>query len=313
MMLDPSLFLEADLEGVCMQAVEARLSRVPASRLHEPRVQAGLVQALAELSPRLVELGERALSLLARPPHLCVLRGTRFTQLSEGSRRVYIAALSSLLGHVSDDNRFSSRSGVVADEVRPLEPSGSDVTYTLGACEIHSDESSKPRPEDIVALWCVRPAEAGGASLVWSMRDVQARLAASSNGPGLLDLLRSHCFPFGGKLRQPPRVLLAPILFGEDGVRFRLGAIRDAFEVLRREPAPLERAALESFLAALAQAPAYEYRLESGEALLVMNRRTLHSRTDFSDTARLLLRTRCFNDRLSNSHQDTRVTWLQAL
>ena len=217
--------------------------------------------------------------------------------------------MSLLLGDLSHSNVSDDKSGKVVELVRPLQNEGRDVTYTLGACEPHADESSKPAPEDVACLWCVKQARWGGATVIWPSRKLMSVIASMRDGDVLLRLLRTKRFPFGGKLRQPPRDLMSPILFGEDGIRFRLGTIEDAFAVLKQEPDSEQSLALHALLGAIRSTTPFGWRLVPGEALIVLNRRVLHAREDFDDTERCLIRTRLYNPRLSNSPCERGVSW----
>ena len=289
--------------------VDARLTARDAARAAaQARAAGSAVGALAGSSV-FADLQGRILELLSSATPCCVLRGTRFLELPAADRQPYVATLALLLGVVSDSNVFSERSGAFVDEVRPSDPASKDVTFQLGACEAHADESSKERPEDVVALWCVRPAGWGGSSLLWLTPDVTAGIAEQHAGDDLIEVLRRPDFLFGGKLRQPPRILKAPILFGKDGVRYRLGTIQDAAEVTNRPLRDDQQAAIRALTIATRTVLPYQHPLAAGEALVWMNRRALHSRTDFDDRHRLLYRTRCFNDQLTN-RADDQVEWL---
>jgi Taurine catabolism dioxygenase TauD, TfdA family len=252
---------------------------------------------------------KQVFDLLSSSPHACVVRNAGFAGLPAPQRGEYVKAIAHLFGEISDNNRFSARSNVFVDEVKPTEPGSRDVTFTLGACEAHSDESSKLVPEDIVILWCVRPARDGGASCVWPASDLEAFVRARPGGQELVAVLREPGFPFGGRLRNPPRVLRAPILFGTDGIRFRLGSLRDGLEVTGQELAGPHKQALAEMIQAIEAIDPFCNALEADDLLIMLNRRVLHSRTDFTDRDRLLLRTRCFNDTVSNRAQDN-ARWL---
>lgn len=252
---------------------------------------------------------KQVFDLLAISPHACVVRNAGFAWLPLSWRGEYVKAVARLFGTISDNNRFSAHSNVFVDEVKPTDPGGKDVTFTLGACEAHSDESSKLVPEDIVLLSCVRPARDGGASCVWPASDLEAFVRARPGGRDLVEVLREPSFPFGGRLRNPPRVLRAPILFGADGIRFRLGSLEDGLEVTGQELAGPRKQALAELMHAIEAIDPFRNALEADDLLIMLNRRVLHSRTDFTDRDRLLLRTRCFNDAVSNRAQDN-ARWL---
>lgn len=240
-----------------------------------------------------------------------VLRGTRFMDVPDDHRRQYISALSSLFGSPSDSNVDSDRSGTYVDAVVPSDPSSRDVTVQLGECEAHADESSKLQPEDVVALWCARPAsDGGGESELWPTTSIRAWIL-ERYGEHVVEDLRRPQFHFGGKLRQPPRVLRAPILFGEEGVRFRRGTLEDAIDVLSEKPGEHLVRAIDAVSSSTNELEPFRYAMSAGDAVVWMNRKFLHARTDFTDTERLLYRTRCYNEALSNSNDDT-AEWVSA-
>jgi hypothetical protein len=269
-----------------------------------------LESAFTDVEEELLNFKKDVLNALSCPLHACIVRSTHLVDLKDPDlMRSYVTALTSFFGRVSDNNRFSEQSGVFVDMVQPTDPRGQDLTFRLGQCEPHSDESSKRLPEDIVILWCVRPADSGGASKIWTSTLLQAEMRLHQAGDQFLKILYEPEFLFGGRLRVPRRVLKAPILFGVDGIRFRLGTILDGHDVSRRPLLLRQQQALRALLAAIHEVEPCEYTLQPGEALFILNRRTLHARTSFSDCQRLLLRTRCFCDEISNSNFD-QAQWL---
>jgi hypothetical protein len=219
------LFFDVGLDADDIAAVR-RLAKAYVD-LADDDARTALGAALRHAVPRWSRCVSRILDCLARPPYFCVLRRSAWVDLPVEDLHKTVTALASPLGCMSDDNAYRTRSGIFADDVRPLDPTSLDVTYSFD-CEVHSDESSKPTPEDVVTLWCVRAGLDGGGSLVWSGDEIIATLRASPDGEKQERFLRRHRFPFGGKLRQPPRVLLAPILFGASGIRFGSARCRTA-------------------------------------------------------------------------------------
>ncbi|CAM3824138.1 TauD/TfdA family dioxygenase [Kibdelosporangium persicum] len=237
------------------------------------------------------------LGALRSPACCCLLRTTGFHEFGDpADTQAFVTALTGLLGQVSDDNRGTT--GNYVDRVEPTDPDGSDITVGLGECEAHSDESSKLLPEDIVILWCVRQASAGGASRIWASPRLRPHLGDAEA------TLREPEFLFGGNGRVPGRVVKAPVLYGSDGIRFRLGALRSGHEVCHRPLRPDQEQAVQRLIEAFTKVQPTELLLQPGEALVMLNRRVLHARTSFSDRRRLLLRTRCFNPEMSNSQHD---------
>jgi hypothetical protein len=307
--LGPDLLIDAACSHDEIERVMRVIAPVREEELWQEQVQSDLRSQMLTAVPRLADVFAAVEKCLVGGPHSCVLRGSGFETVPGSQHTNYTAALSLLLGDLSHSNVKDDRSGKVVEFVSPLQKEGRDVTYTLGACEPHADESSKPAPEDIACLWCVRQARWGGATVVWPVRQLIRVIADMPEGDVLLGLLRTKRFPFGGKLRQPPRVLMAPVLFGEDGIRFRLGTIEDAFVVLKLGPDPEQTRALQALIGAIRSTTPSGWRLNPGEALIVLNRRVLHAREDFDDTERCLIRTRLYNPRLSNSPSEQWVSW----
>ncbi len=264
-------------------------------------------RALAEGFDEVAQLREAVIRALRRAEHFCILRGIDVTGLSLDDTKLLMTTLMATVCDVSDNTAYATHSGSFADEVRPSDKPTTDPTYQFDT-EVHADESSKLHPEDLVALFAVRPASDGGDSLLWPMQDVVAEIRAR-HGDEMVGYLRTHRFPFGGILRQPPRILRAPILFAEDGVRFRLGGIMDAFQVLQQTPTQEEESALIALIEAVRQVRPYQFSVGSGDGVIMLNRQTLHSRTVFRDPQRLLLRIRGYNPDLSVTDRDSSAGW----
>jgi Taurine catabolism dioxygenase TauD, TfdA family len=301
------------IDAACSHDEIGRVMRVIApfreEELWQDQVQSDLRSLILAAVPRLAVVAANVERHLFVDPHCCIIRGAGFETVTETECVKYTAAISLLLGNLSHSNVSDAHSGRVVELVRPICKEGRDVTYTLGACEAHADESSKLAPEDVACLWCIRQARWGGATVVWTARKLMSVIADMPGGEVLLRLLRTKRFPFGGKLRQPPRVLMSPILFGQDGVRFRLGTIEDGFAALKQEPDSEQSLALDALSRAIRSTIPSGWRLVPGEALIVLNRRVLHAREDFDDMARCLIRTRLYNQRLSNSFSEEKVSW----
>jgi hypothetical protein len=268
---------------------------------------AQVARRLANSMPEVAAFRDEVRATLARPQHFCVLRGIETNHLSLDDAKLLLTTLIATICNVSDNTAYAEHSGSFSDEVRPSQQLTSDPTYQFDT-EVHADESSKLTPEDIVALWAIQPAADGGDSQLWAMSDITDCIA-SDYGPRTLRFLKAHRFPFGGILRKPPRIVRAPILFGADGVRFRLGGIMDAFQVLGQTPTPEEEAALLAVRAAIRKVPPYQFKVGAGQGVIMLNRQTLHSRTRFRDPKRLLLRIRGFSDAFSVSRQDSLADW----
>ncbi|MGI8313067.1 TauD/TfdA family dioxygenase [Saccharopolyspora hattusasensis] len=185
--------------------------------------------------------------------------------------------------------RIASRYGTASDRdggqaIWPVTPrkSGSTDTFSVraGEARFHTDAAYRAEPEQRFALFCVRPAEDGGAS-----RLLQARKALSGL-PGEMSAL----------LRKPVWRWIPPATFGgepdiprsvsrEDGrIRWRVDNL-DVDSALRSVATDFDEH-LDS------HPDAAEFVLGTDSVLICDNERVLHGRTWFSDPRRLILRVR---------------------
>lgn len=185
----------------------------------------------------------------------------------------------------------SERDGGVA--VWPVTPRSSDERATFsvraGPAELHTDAQYHDRPEDLVALYCVRPASDGGASVVL---DFTAAIRALRRSPRTR-LVESH-------LRSPIWRFRVPEQFGTGTNSTGVPVIEGETIRWRRnnlawvEPGEsVARTVADEVSQLLEQSPERRILdLGPGHVLLIDNRRTLHGRTAFCDVDRLLLRVR---------------------
>lgn len=252
----------------------------------------------------LQDIMERVASALHSYPWTCIISLPSMMNLSLQDQKTVFYALARTIGLPSDSNRYTNQSGTYVDEVRPMTRSGVDPTVLLGECEPHADESTKPQPEDIVMLCCVRSARDGGDSLIWPTRDIRDSLLDLEHGRSFITQLERPDFYFGGLLRKPASLLQGPVLYSSDGIRYRKGAIIEGFECAGIQPSETIQDSLDALETAIQRTEPYKFRLEPGDILISLNRYGLHARTHFEDTSRLLLRVRVNSNQFSNSALD---------
>jgi hypothetical protein len=106
--------------------------------------------------------------------------------------------------------------------------------------------------------------------------------------------MRERELPFVGSVLTPEQVIHAPVLLDSSGerMRYKRDAIEDAAKALGRGVSPEERLVMDMIDAA-AECPdlTARFALGDGDAVVLDNQRTLHSRTPFSDEKRHLLKT----------------------
>ena len=158
----------------------------------------------------------------------------------------------------------------------------------------HTNSAFKPEPEPLFALFVVRAAADGGNSLVWNVRALVEWIAAQPSGSEAVEIMRRRAFPFVGSILEAARVIHRPILIDSSNTRMRYkrDAIEDAAKALGRSVSPEENLVMD-LIEAAARVPELteQFPLADGDAVLLDNQRTLHSRTPFHDANRHLLKT----------------------
>jgi hypothetical protein len=223
-----------------------------------------------------------------------LIRGLPFERWGIERARAAATAIAAQVGEPVSQTASGDRVVDVADSTgAELSPRQFKTSQEL---RLHTDPAS-----DLMALACIRPARAGGMSVLVSAPAVHDALLAES--PELLRLLYRgfHWHRFGeGRRQDPPftpeRVPVFSALGGRLSCRYVRSPIvaghRDAGEPLGVE----EVAALDAF-DRIASSPEMRvtFRMDAGDMMIVNNLGVLHARTRFEDAAepargRLLLR-----------------------
>ena len=180
---------------------------------------------------------------------------------------------------VADPWAFAAR--VCAEPVQVVErqiiravPGGRSFASTSGPAPLHNDlQLFRGRPADLQIMRCVRPAHAGGTSIlldVWAVLDrLRHEDAALSNA--LFEVDRTSPFIAG--------TLVCPTVARFDGRTSVVCSPQPSSDPLE----PRLRAAID-------RAPARPIDLAAGDVLVVDNHRVLHGRTAFAGGARELVR-----------------------
>lgn len=201
--------------------------------------------------------------------------------------RLELASGDDLLALAHRAGRPSSRDGGKATWC--VRPNGATGTYSMsmGPAELHTDSTYHDRPEPYVVLYVERPAAKGGESLVLRVDDMRSELNGLPAAEHTEALLREAIWRW-----QRPAALGGghtsghPVL-DESGIRWR----RDTLVTAGVDDAQCQAARRVASVAANSTAVRV-LRLEQGDALLIDNRRVLHGRTGFIDSARRLQRIR---------------------
>lgn len=164
-----------------------------------------------------------------------------------------------------------------------------DATFSqrTGEAGLHTDAQYRRRPEDVVCLFVVRPALAGGATRLLTVADAAAAVRRHPRGRELLEALARPAWSW-----ETPEVFeaetgfRAAVMPGDGTIRWRADNLAASLSAEQLRVAAVFEACIET-------APeVVELPLDAGDVLLLDNRTTLHGRTDFSDPRRLLLRVR---------------------
>ncbi|MEU7830566.1 MULTISPECIES: TauD/TfdA family dioxygenase [unclassified Nonomuraea] len=178
-------------------------------------------------------------------------------------------------------------------EIWPVRPSRTDASATFseraGAVDFHTDAAYRPRPEDLVCMFVVRPARDGGLTLLLDAATVDAGLRRHDLGERVLAALAEPRWRWrvpetfsGGPADVSPRAAVMP---GDGTVRWR----GDNLVGLTQE-----RRTVAFWFGSLLRVLPGAVRLEHrpGDVIVIDNHRVMHARTSFQDPHRLLLRVR---------------------
>jgi hypothetical protein len=216
---------------------------------------ASVTHAIATHGFTIVELGDDALVQIAHPWRLVLALVGRAPQLTEVQP-------------------IAPRGGRDTSVTEPRAAARSFAAST-GDAPLHTDSQLWcGRPPELQLTACLRPADAGGHSVLVDGHALADVVAARD--PALLQAM----------LREPRRM---PFVFGS--VFGPTLARRDGRYVLTHTPRPMPGDEVAARLSSLlASVPHHVVELRRGQVLLVDNHRMLHGRTAFTDPTRALLR-----------------------
>jgi hypothetical protein len=274
--------------------------------LGRPDVQARLRGLVSDTFRRLGPAVDAGGSLgaahrLSTGSDCCIISGMRFHELpyapDRDVRGAFVVGLSSFWGNPSLGNYHQPTASFAYRHIkaRPIEAGEPESLLNSTRDGFpHTDSAFKPKPEPLFALFTVRAAEDGGDSLVWDVRMLLNWIALQPDGATALAIMRERELPFVGSVLTPEQVIHAPVLLDSSGerMRYKRDAIEDAAKALGRGVSSEERMVMDMIDAA-AECPdlTARFALGDGDAVVLDNQRTLHSRTPFSDEKRHLLKT----------------------
>jgi hypothetical protein len=231
----------------------------------------------------------------------CIITGMRFHELpyapEHDVRGAFVVGLSSYWGNPSLGNYHQPDASFAYRHIkaRPIEAGEPESLLNSTRDGFpHTDSAFKRKPEPVFALFTVRAAHDGGDTLVWDVRQLVSWIGAQPNGATALAIMREQPLPFVGSILTPEHVIHETVMLDESGerMRYKRDAIEDAAKALGRGLSSDERLVMD-LIDAAAECPELTVRfaLADGDAVILDNQRTLHSRTPFTDENRHLLKT----------------------
>jgi alpha-ketoglutarate-dependent taurine dioxygenase len=257
--------------------------------------QVFLARTVAEAWPQLNDFGQQIAQTVKGEQGFVVIRGLNINGFDQRIRDALILSVVSAVGAPTDHNNDKRILWPVTPRV--IQP-GKKATFSeeAGEAPFHTDSAFSRHPERFISLFVVREAQdGGGQTVLLSGERVIDALSASRDGQECLEILRRTEFPF----RVPDAfyagedVITAPVLSGDPLIRFRYDCIMSGFDLRPEMRTPEAVWAVEHFASFMRECDAaMTYRVARGEMIVSDNHRLLHSRTDFVDPNRLLIRVR---------------------
>lgn len=172
------------------------------------------------------------------------------------------------------------------------------ITEHNEKAELHTDSSYKTEPEDLVVFLMVRSAKRGGESYFVSGEQIVEMMSKSEKDKLFLTLLQRTPVPFRvptsfTKERRDdvPEWVLAPVL-SDQRIRFRYDSIIEGLDCAKEIAEAEVKPAIVRFRELAEALRPTRYQLNNGELIVIDNRFTLHGRTAFEESTRLMLRVR---------------------
>lgn len=170
----------------------------------------------------------------------------------------------------------------------------------------HTDNAWSVIPDKYMSLLAIQPADEGGYTKIFSIKQILEQLVQTTFGNEVINILKTNIFPFAAppesltetqlseQKNLKKHIALAPILGKNNTIRYRYDIIQKGFRFYPELATEENIFAVETFNVFLTKffKNCEEIRLEKEDILLANNHLVLHSRTSFTDPARLLLRAR---------------------
>ena len=192
-----------------------------------------------------------------------------------------------------------------------MNPKVKNLTFsqTLGEAAYHTDTQYFSAPEEMFGLWCLQPDKNGdGVSGLVDGRYIVEELSKTNEGRQMLATLMHTEFPFrvpsvftASGTDDTVEVFMAPILSEEPFIRYRRETLDKGVAATGKQLEPNQLEAINHLDKQLFKdGVAYSFLIKSEEVAFANNYELLHSRSDFQDPERHLIRVRM------NKHSETR-------
>jgi hypothetical protein len=275
--------------------IESLISNESA-RISSPSANTSELQkAVREEWPALAHFGTYIARMIDLDPGFVVVRGLRFNRFPQQLRDVLLLSLFSAIGTPTDHNGDKRLLWPITP--RPVE-AGKTPTFSeyAGEAPLHTDSAFVDSPERFLSLFVVREAEdGGGKSVLLSGAAVLEALDETEDGRKCHQILRDNEFPFSvpDAFYVDRRFITAPVIAENPLLRFRYDCIMSGFDLVPELKTPDRIWAVEYFNKFIADSrSAVSYQMRRGELIIFDNHRLLHSRTNFIDPDRYLIRAR---------------------
>ena len=251
--------------------------------------------------PELAEIGAHILHELNGPAGLCVIDDLQRLDIPAEALPAAFVALCYQVGVPSNHNDDHQVVWHVRDRADQL---GREVTFSerAGEAPFHTDSAFAVQPEEYFGLYTVRAADCGGgSSRIIPANRLLAAINATEEGRRHRQTLERELFPFKvpAAFSETGRVRFGKVI-NNGKLRYRYDAIRRGMQEMPERVSQAMIDALVWFDAFVETAvPPIEIRLAAGQAIFVNNMRVLHARSNYTDSARHLLRVRM------HAHEDS--------
>lgn len=278
---------------------------------HMPQFQAMVSKSLRDSSPEVYKLAIHTRDKILGDVGFAILQGVGFLSLPDPIRDLFILGFTAIMGYATATDKVKKK--VLWPVKVESNPILKNLTFSqrLGEAAYHTDTQYFKYPEEMFSLWCICPDKNGdGANGLVDVRYIIEILDATLEGKNILDTLANTDFPFivpsvftAEASDEAVEVYFAPILSMGDNdsptIRYRRDAIDRGVVAAGIMLTQKQRYAIDTLDQILAE-PRIGFRLflEKEEVLFVNNHKLLHSRSDFKDPERHLIRIR-FNSHKS--------------